>query len=270
MLFYLISEIDAIRQPLMMTRIVGGQWGVILDEYLIFYWMIFVGICMLYIVLMFTAIYIGALVAKSLHFMSSLRPKTLKLQYTTSIMVTFIMQIQFAILLLIYNISDCSPDDGFCAATPFFMLLVYSEFIIISILNHFSFSNKDFIVFGREAIKENEVQLFDFLPDYNAIHDLHNYRRIHGEAFLYAVDNDMPYLSASDIDEQSDSSNNGVELRIAGRKNHSAHQCLMRIDMACHCPLRTRMPRHEYADNCANREWHCNLVKNQTIALHSP
>merc|ERR1712129_476377 len=57
-------------------------------------------------------------------------------------------------------------------------------------------------------------------PDYNAIHDLHNYRRIHGEAFLYAEDNDgMPYLSASDIDEQSDSSNNGVELRIAGRKN---------------------------------------------------
>merc|ERR1712228_719659 len=211
MLYYVISEIDAIRKPLMSTQIghiFGSNMIQLIDKSAV-YWLIFGIISVLYIVFMFTAIYIGILVAKSLHFMSSFRPKTLKMQYMTSIMVTFVMQIQFVILLLFYNATDKPQENGFCVAIPFYMILVYSEFIIVSIFNHFSFSNKDFENFGREAIKANEVQLFDFLPDYDSIHDLHNYRRIYGEGFLWDVDHhNVPYLSPSDIDEQSQNDSN--------------------------------------------------------------
>jgi len=206
MLFYVISEITSIRDTLMATKIGLSKQD---DAYWIqqidkseMYWLLFVIISILYILFMFTAIYIGLLITKSLHFMSSLSTKTLKMQYATSIIVTFLMQIQFVILLLVYNIWD-KPEDGFCAAIPFFMILVYSEFIIVCVCNHFSFSNQDFVLFGREAIKKNEVQLFDFLPDYDSIHDLHNYRRIYGEGFLWNVDHSAPYLSASDIDDVS-------------------------------------------------------------------
>ena len=174
------------------------------------YTLVFVIVSALYMILIFTAIYIGGLIVKSLYFVSSLSPQTLIMQYCTSIMITFLMQIQFVILLLYYNLSPNTEknNDGLCSATAFYLLLVYVEFIAVSILNHFSFRHQDFHKFGREAIKENEVQLFDFDPKYEEIHDLHNYRRIYGEKFLWDLDHkDVPFGSAPDNDDDTKDDN---------------------------------------------------------------
>merc|ERR1712157_67115 len=73
--------------------------------------------------------------------------------------------------------------EGLSAAMAFYMLLVYVEFIGVNVLNFWSFQITDFIggttKFGTEAIKPNEVQLFEFEPKYDEIHDLHNYRRVY-------------------------------------------------------------------------------------------
>jgi len=210
--YYIIAEFHQIYHPLIETKIgflnehnASPQWLQAVNDWSV-YWLIFIIVSVLYIILMFTATYIGILIVKSLHHISSLKPKTLSLQYLTSIILTFIMQIQFVVLLLYYNIwreDECDLEhhhhEGLCSAMPFYMILVYIEFIIASILNHFSFKNSDFERFGREAITENKVLLFDFKPEFEKIHDLHNYRRIYGEKFLWDLDHrNVPFLSSQE------------------------------------------------------------------------
>eukprot|EP01083_Nonionella_stella_P288114 980586_1 len=102
-----------------------------------------------------------------------------------------------------YNIIiDQNVNDGLCIPTSFYMILVYIEFIIASILNHFAFQNIDFNKFGKEAIEKNKVQLFDFKPDFNNIHDLHNYRRVYGDKFLLQTETQTQKEAETQIQTQ--------------------------------------------------------------------
>eukprot|EP01084_Bolivina_argentea_P024653 45909_1 len=85
------------------------------------------------------------------------------------------MPIQFIIILSLPN----NVSNDACSNTIFYMTLIYIEFIVVAILNHFSFRRINLVRFGREVFKTGTIPEFEFKPDLNNIHDLHNYRRVH-------------------------------------------------------------------------------------------
>jgi len=176
------------------------------------YWLAFESVSVMWLALLFTATYVGALLVRSLHFVSSLSLATLSRQYMTAIVLTLVMQSQWLILLLCANEE---PMREVKTPTHFFMLLVYLELMAASLLNHLSFRNEDLRGFGRASIRQNEVQLFDFQPDFSAIHDLHNYRRVYGDRFLFEADHQRAAFESREqpTDVHSAAAVHGGEMR---------------------------------------------------------
>eukprot|EP01084_Bolivina_argentea_P024652 45908_1 len=85
------------------------------------------------------------------------------------------MPIQFIIILSLPN----NANNDACPNTIFYMTIIYIEFIVVAILNHFSFRRINLVRFGREAFETGTIPEYEFKPDLNNIHDLHNYRRVH-------------------------------------------------------------------------------------------
>eukprot|EP00485_Elphidium_margaritaceum_P009289 CAMPEP_0202695248 /NCGR_PEP_ID=MMETSP1385-20130828/8889_1 /ASSEMBLY_ACC=CAM_ASM_000861 /TAXON_ID=933848 /ORGANISM="Elphidium margaritaceum" /LENGTH=873 /DNA_ID=CAMNT_0049351241 /DNA_START=361 /DNA_END=2982 /DNA_ORIENTATION=+ len=208
-IFFVISEIEDVNEYLHGTKIgaIHHTLHTAFNDEAVFS-LIFLLVCAIDLVCLVTATAIGIRIVRSLHSLSSLTPRTLTWQYLTSGVIAFGMQTQFIVLLLYLNLTRAPfADHELLAATPFYLLLVYIEFICVSIWNHFSFRNLDFEKFGQDSIKKNEVQLFDFKPQYDEIHDLRNYRSVYGQTFMHAVDDaadERRRLAGEDSEDDAD------------------------------------------------------------------
>ena len=183
---------------------------------------VFMILTLFYVFVIFTSIYAAARIVRSLNFISQFHIRNIRTKLISVLVLTILVQFQFIFFILFTNwhlvkidstckhestdpdrmfcqsciTNTCQPcdfDKGLCINTPFLMILTYIEFIILSIIHFFGFPNSDFNKYFKDNYKGQTIHEFIYVPNYELMNDLHNYRRVYGPNWKKDLDKEIDH-----------------------------------------------------------------------------